>query len=161
MNRQQLWVVAAVAGMGIITAFATSTSAERKAAKHLVNVNAAGVALQGNCPVHLYERRQAVRGDAQFQTKYEGATYYFASAADQAKFDADPAKYVPQYGGYCAFGVGVGKLFDVDLATAVVVKGKLYLNLNRDIAKKFAADLPGNIAKAQAEWPALMAANAK
>lgn len=68
---------------------------------------------------------------------------------------------MPQFGGYCAFGVSIDKLFPVDIRTWQIRNGKLYLNLNPDIRVKFDADLAGNVAKANKNWPGLVKKNAK
>lgn len=67
---------------------------------------------------------------------------------------------MPLFGGFCADGVALGKLFPVDISTAQVRDGKLYLNLNPDILKKFNADLGGNVIKADKNWPSLVKQNA-
>jgi hypothetical protein len=68
-------------------------------------------------------------------------------------FEAKPEKYMPAYGGYCAYGVAVGKKFVVDPEAWKIVDGNLYLNLDRDIQKKWLKDVPGYIKKAEANWP--------
>ncbi len=71
-------------------------------------------------------------------------------------FTQTPDKYAPQYGGFCAFGVGLDALAPVDISTWQVRNGKLYLNLDSDILKKFNADFNGNVAKANQNWPGLV-----
>jgi hypothetical protein len=83
---------------------------------------------------------------------HDGATYRFASADNQRRFEADPRRYLPQYGGYCAYGVSVGAKFDGDPQVWEVVDGKLYVNLNAEIQKSWRADIPGAVRKADAHW---------
>lgn len=155
MNR--LITSIALAGMFLVAA----GQAQEGKKKHLANVDKSGVALQGACPVHLFESQKIVKGDKKFSSKHEGATYYFATEADKSKFEKAPSKYLPAYGGYCAFGVGLGKLFDVDLKTATVIDGKLYLNKDEGIKKMFDKDAKGNIKKADGAWGDLVESNGK
>ena len=86
---------------------------------------------------------------------------HFASEEHKKLFTEKPEKYTPQCGGFCAYGVGLGKLFPVDISTWQVRDGKLYLNLNADILKKFNADFAGNVAKADKHWPELVKKHGK
>src|SRR5690349_504822 len=71
--------------------------------KVLENVDKDGVAIQGYDPVAYFTQSKPVKGDAKFRSIYRGAVYQFASADDKSMFDAKPAKYAPQFGGYCAY----------------------------------------------------------
>ena len=83
-------------------------------------------------------------------------TWQFASAEHRDAFKADPAKYAPQYGGFCSWGVAQGKLFDVDpVAGWTVSNGKLYLNFNGEINTTFARDAESSLVKAEKNWPGL------
>jgi len=112
----------------------------------------APLALHGYDPVAFFTNAKPTLGDAKFVAEHDGAAYYFASEANSDAFKADPAKYVPQYGGYCAYGVAVGKKFDGDPRFWKIVDGKLYVNLNADIAAKFNEDVAGALKKADANW---------
>ena len=93
-----------------------------------VNVDSQGVILKGYDPVAYFEQGKPVKGNPAIESTYQGATYLFASAADKADFDKDPAKYAPQYGAFCAYGVLLGVMADVDGPNAFTVyKGKLYV----------------------------------
>jgi YHS domain-containing protein len=128
----------------------------------LVNVSGASkAAVSGYDTVAFFTDSKAVRGSPSIKTEYQSATYFFASAEHQALFIANPEKYAPECGGFCAYGVGLGKLFPVDINTWQVRNRKLYLNLNPDILKKFNADFAGNVAKAEKNWPDLVQKNAK
>ena len=117
-----------------------------------VNVNAQGVAIQGFDPVAYFSMGKAVKGSSEFSAAWSGATYWFANAAHLQSFQADPARYEPQYGGYCAFGVANGVKPDIDPQAFAVVGGKLYLNLSPDVQKRWQADIPGHIRKAGQNW---------
>ena len=112
-----------------------------------------GVALHGFDPVAYFTEQKAVKGDPEFAASHNGATYEFASKENQAKFEADPAKYEPQFGGYCAFGVSEGYKADIDPHAFTVSDGKLYLNYSEPVSSDFRADLNGRVTKAQKNWP--------
>ncbi|TAJ73339.1 MAG: YHS domain-containing protein [Phenylobacterium sp.] len=97
-----------------------------------------------------------VKGDAKFATVWKGAEFRFASAANLAKFKADPAAYAPQYGGYCAWAVAGGYTAKGDPQAWKVVNGKLYLNYDQNVQKRWAQDVPGNIAKGDRNWPKVL-----
>ncbi|MCD6043545.1 MAG: hypothetical protein K0R40_3148 [Burkholderiales bacterium] len=119
------------------------------------NVDAAGLALQGYDPVAYFTEGKPVRGKAEFAARHDGATYRFASAANRDAFAAAPAKYAPQYGGYCAFGMASGYKAPIEPDAWTVVDGKLYLNYNRSVRSRWSSDVPGHIRKADAHWPKL------
>lgn len=114
-----------------------------------------GVILHGYDPVAYFTAGKPTQGSAQYAVSQGGATYHFASAANMKTFQSDPAKYVPQYGGFCAMGAALGKKLDVDPTQFKVVDNKLYLNVNADVFKKWSQDVPGNITKANANWPSI------
>lgn len=131
-------------------------------ARQLVNVaGASGIALSGYDPVAFFTENKPVHGDPAITATHEGATYLFASEKDKALFVKDPAKYAPQFGGFCAFGVSVGALFPVDVSTWQIHDGKLYCNLNPEILKTFNKDFEGNLAKARKNWPGIVARQAQ
>jgi YHS domain-containing protein len=114
-----------------------------------------GVALKGYDPVAYFTENKAVPGSEQFSTQYQGATYKFESAANRDIFVANPTKYAPQYGGYCAYGVAHGDKADVDPDAFTVVNGKLYMNYDKAVRFLWKRDIPGNITKADQNWPDL------
>jgi YHS domain-containing protein len=120
-----------------------------------INVDQKGVILKGYDAVAYFTKGAPVLGSQEFSASYEGSTYLFASAANRDAFQADPARYAPQFGGFCAMGAALGKKLDVDPSQFKVVDGKLYLNVNADVFKKWATDIPGNIAQANANWPGI------
>ena len=131
-------------------------------AADLVNVSGASkVALNGYDTVAFFTDSRPLNGSPFISAEYQGATYFFTTEEHKQLFTANPAKYAPQFGGFCAFGVALDKLFPVDISTWQVRDGKLYLNLNPDIRKKFNADFSANAAKASTNWPGLVARNGK
>ena len=131
------------------------------AAKRLVLVDAQGVGLGGHDPVAYATDNAAVAGAAEHSSQHEGATYQFASAEHKSTFDAAPAKHAPQYGGYCAFAASMNRLSDSDPTVFQIVDGQLLVFTNEDFKQKFNADVAGNKAKADANWPGLVAQHGK
>lgn len=109
-------------------------------------------AVQGYDPVAYFTEGEPVKGSKNFSTEYMGATFLFASAANRDAFLSDPAAYAPQYGGYCAWAMADGKYAKGDANFWKIVDGKLYLNYNAGIQKKWNADIPGFIDKADTHW---------
>lgn len=116
---------------------------------------APGIALHGYDAVAYFNGGKPAIGNAQFATVHDDATYRFSSKANLDAFEADPAHYMPQFGGYCAFGVSVGAKFDGDPLMWRIVDGKLYVNLGTDIQQEWLKDIPSNIRKAEANWRTL------
>ena len=117
------------------------------------NVDAQGVILKGCDVVAFFKERKAVKGSSELSATYESATYLFTSAANKAEFEKDPAKYVPQYGAFCAYGVTLGVLADPEVPDAFLVyKGKLYVCGNQGALKDFKKDIDSNIDKANVNW---------
>jgi len=108
--------------------------------------------LSGYDPVAYFTDGKPIRGSGYHVAVHEGVTYAFASAEHQKMFKADPEKYLPAYGGYCAYGVAVGKKFVANPDVWKVLNGRLYLNLDRDIQMKWEQDIHGNIKKAENNW---------
>ena len=114
-------------------------------------------AIKGYDPVAYFTEGRPVKGSGEFEYEWMGADWRFASAENRNAFAADPEKYAPQYGGYCAFGVSGGYKAAIDPAAFTIVDGKLYLNYNRDVQKKWGADIRGYVAKADKNWPSVSA----
>ncbi len=118
-----------------------------------------GVAIDGWDPVAYFTDGKPVEGSKEFVHEWNGATWRFASAAHRDLFAQAPEKYAPQYGGYCAWAVSQGYTADIDPQAWKIEDGRLFLNYSLDVQKKWATDIPGNIAKADANWPKLLAGN--
>jgi YHS domain-containing protein len=115
-----------------------------------------GVALRGYDAVAYFKDGKPVKGTTEHKAEFKGSTFLFASEANRDAFAADPTRYAPQYGGYCAFGVSGGYKAAIDPAAFAVVDGKLYLNYNRKVQKQWSTDIPSFINKADTAWPAVM-----
>ncbi|MBO9491464.1 YHS domain protein [Endozoicomonas sp. G2_1] len=109
-------------------------------------------AVQGYDVVSYHTGKRPIKGNGNFVATHKGATYIFANKANQEKFSANPEKYVPAYGGYCAFGVSVGKKFIGDPEVFRLVDGKVYLNLDAGIQDMWLKDVPGKINQADKNW---------
>ncbi len=112
-----------------------------------------GLAIDGYDPVAYFTEQKPVKGSPDFRTDYHGATFQFASAAHREAFVAEPAKYAPQYGGFCAYGMAKGYKAVIDPAAFTVVQEKLYLNYSESVRARWFSDIPGYIQKADANWP--------
>ena len=113
-------------------------------------------ALNGYDPVAHFEAGQPVKGDTRFTHEYKGATWQFANAAHRDRFIADPEAYAPQYGGYCAWAVAQGSTASGDPMFWKIVDGKLYLNYDAAVQKRWEQDIPGFINKANKNWPSVL-----
>jgi YHS domain-containing protein len=119
---------------------------------HRLNVDSNGVILKGYDPVAYFTQKKAVKGSSKYQSTYQGATYYFSSAADLAIFKKSPSKYVPQYGGFCANGVKNNRLTNADPTVFFIVKGKLYVCESPAAEKEFRANEDEDIVAANRNW---------
>ena len=111
------------------------------------------LAVEGYDAVAYFTDGKPVKGAKDFVTTYNGAEWRFASAGNLALFEVAPEKYVPQYGGYCAWAVSQGYTASADPTQWRIVNGKLYLNYNAEIQQRWAQDIPANISAANANWP--------
>lgn len=122
-----------------------------------VNATVTGLALRGYDPVSYFADNKPAMGDFTITAEYNGATYRFSSEAHKTMFEKAPARYVPQYGGFCAFGTAQGYKVDGDPNVWKVVDGKLYLNLAPPVAERWLQDVPGNIKAADKNWSSIKA----
>lgn len=147
------------AALSVVTAVGVVIGASaQNQSRAPTNIDAAGVAVGGYDPVAYFTLGKPTRGTDQFTASHDSATYRFATAAHKAQFELEPAKYVPQYGGYCAYAVSKGYTAAIDPTAWQVVGGKLYLNYNAAVAKTWSSDVPGYVKAADAnwiEWPTL------
>jgi len=126
---------------------------EKDSATGKLNVDSQGVILKGCDVVAYFKEGKPVKGSSAIATTYRGATYLFASAANKAEFEKDPAKYVPQYGGFCAYGVANGMPTGIsDPDAFVVYNGTLYVCGNQASLKSFKSNIDSNIDKADTNW---------
>jgi YHS domain-containing protein len=114
------------------------------------------LAVSGYDPVAYFTDGKPVEGRGDFEYEWNGATWRFASQSNLAAFEAEPEAYAPQYGGYCAWAVSQGYTASSDPDAWRIVDGKLYLNYSKSVQEKWQQDIPGNIAKADRNWPAVL-----
>lgn len=117
-----------------------------------VNIGTNDVAIHGYDPVAYFSKDKAIEGSAKYTAIYEDAIYRFSSKENRDAFKSDPSRYAPQFGGYCAMGVALDKKLDVDPDAFYIHDGKLYLNLNKDVQKKWLTDVPGHLKTAERTW---------
>jgi YHS domain-containing protein len=146
--------IAVAAGLGLAV-FNVATPALAKTdpvSTGIFNRNA----VSGYDPVAYFSQGKPVKGSKQFTTQYQGVTWLFSSAANRDQFVKNPAAFAPQYGGYCAWAVSKGYTAPSDPEAWKIVDGKLYLNYDKDVQSKWMTDIPGNIAKADKNWPVVL-----
>lgn len=120
-----------------------------------LTLDGAPLALHGFDTVALSTLNTVAHGSATHAVLHDGVSYYFASQISADTFKADPARYLPQYGGFCAFAVALGKKLDGDPRFADIMDGKLYLFVNAAVYEKYKADREGTITKAEEMWPSI------
>ena len=125
------------------------------AAAEALNVDERGLALQGYDPVGYFTENKPVKGDPTFTATYKGGTYWFASAAHKKTFESNPAKYAPQFGGFCGYAASINKLAPIEVEYFQVLHGRLVLQHNEKAWKLWHEDVEGNLKKADANWPKL------
>lgn len=116
------------------------------------NADTNDVALHGYDPVAYFKASTPTLGKADSTIVHGGVIYRFASVENRDAFQREPTRYVPQYGGFCAMGTAMGLKLDVDPQAWRIVDNKLYLNLNKDVQKKWLSDVPGHIVQANEKW---------
>lgn len=147
-------VILLSAGLAVGAASGPASAVKQTGGEY--NTLFAGLGAKGYDVVAYFVNGGASQGSERHTLEYGGVTWRFATRENRDLFAGDPVKYAPQYGGFCAWGVSQGKLFDVDPVNGWrIVGGKLYLNFNADINGMFGKDSSGFIAKASQNWPAL------
>ena len=139
-------IAAAMIAAGPIAVTAPAAFADKDP---IYTAKRSNLALQGYDTVAYFTAGEPTKGTAEYSTTYQGAEFRFASEENLNLFLGDPAKYAPQYGGYCAWAVAQGKTAKGDARRWAVVDGKLYLNYSKSVQQQWVQDIPGNIAKAE------------
>jgi YHS domain-containing protein len=124
-------------------------------AGEVVNIDKNGLALQGYDTVAYFTDGKPVKGSPEFTASYKGATYRFASAEHRDMFNQNPAKYEPQFGGFCGYAASINKLAPIEVQYFQVLHDRLILQHNEKAWKLWHQDVEGNLKKADANWPAL------
>jgi YHS domain-containing protein len=129
--------------------------AEAAPADHDYFVGGNGLAIHGTDPVAYFTEGAAVTGSPEYTYDWGNATWQFASAENRDLFAANPQQYAPQYGGFCAWAVSQGYTASIDPNAWRIVEGRLYLNYSPGVQRQWEQDIPGNISRADANWPGL------
>jgi YHS domain-containing protein len=125
--------------------------------KSPVNVGGHGeLALRGYDVVSYVTDGRAAPGRADYEYRWNGAVWRFATGEHREAFARAPERYAPQFGGYCAYAVSRGYTADIDPQAWTIAGGKLYLNYSKGVRKLWEQDVPGNIAKGTANWPGVL-----
>ena len=140
--------------VGLLLVATTMAVAVRS--KPPVNADRQGLAVKGFDVVAYGVAGAAIKGVERFEHRWNGSLWRFSSAANRDRFAQAPEQYAPQFGGYCAYAVSRGYTADIDPQAFRVVDGKLYLNYSKRVQRLWEEDIPGNIRKAQANWPAVL-----
>ncbi len=114
------------------------------------------LALSGYDTVSYFLGDKPIKGSAEFQTQHQGATWYFSSKENLSKFILEPERYSPQYGGYCAYAVSRNTTASVKPEIYNIHDGKLYLNYNKGVQKRWLKNLKKGIKKANKNWPKVL-----
>lgn len=145
-------------GLGMIAVASTtnSDSTLSRAYLHSYNLDSTGLALEGYCPVTYFTDNAAREGSADFASTYNGVDYHFVSASAKRLFDRSPEKFIPAYGGWCAYGMAVEDKFPIDPTNFKIVDGRLMVflrNVNVDaLAKWRQGDEKTQVVKADTHW---------
>ena len=154
-RRHSCHVVLATVLLALVLGFLGAPSPA--CATELIDQSFRGIAIQGYDPVAYFTDGQAVKGSDEFAYKWLGAVWYFASAEHREIFAADPVKYAPQYGGYCASAMVGGQTAVANPEAWRIVDGKLYFVYSQDGLQEWANNAPEEIKKADARWEQLRA----
>ncbi|MEO1102835.1 MAG: YHS domain-containing (seleno)protein [Pseudomonadota bacterium] len=151
MNRRfvLVCVFGAVAAIGAV-------SSPASAAKPEVYKDRQGVAIDGTDPVAYFTEGRPVAGSPEYTAEWNGATWRFSSAANRDAFRANPARYAPQFGGYCAWAVSQGYTASTTPEAWAIVDDRLYLNFSSGIHRRWARDRDSHIASARRNWPSVL-----
>lgn len=114
-----------------------------------------GTAVEGYDVVAYFTDGKPVEGSKDHSVEWKGVDWYFANAEHKKMFEADPGKYAPQYGGYCAWAVSQGYTASTIPEAWKIVDGKLYLNYSKGVQSTWEEDIPGNIKLANNNWPGI------
>ena len=135
-------LVASTASAGTVGAVNTLGSRER-------------IAIRGYDPVAYFRDGGPRPGRPEFSVRHGGAIWRFASAEHKALFEADPERYLPAYGGFCAYGTARGYLVKIEPEAWSIIDGKLYLNYDLDVRQTWLKETAAYIARADRNWPRL------
>lgn len=127
--------------------------------KILLNLDSDGRAIQGYDPVAFFTDAKPVMGSPKTTSTHGGAVYWFANAAHKEMFDANPSKYEPQFGGWCAYAASIDALSPIEPKYWEIVNGRLLLQHNQKAWDLWHQDPANNLVKADKNWPRLVEKN--
>lgn len=142
--------------LSLIIASVSWTLSPALAAKDPVYQSFLGVAIDGTDPVSYFKDGRPISGKSDITFEWNGATWRFANEENRDRFAANPSKYAPQYGGYCAWAVSKGYTASTVPDAWAIVDGKLYLNYSNSVQKTWEKDVPQNISNADQNWPKVL-----
>ncbi len=149
-------VLAACAVLALSIGVLSVQSSQSVAKPRINTLGLRGVAIKGYDPVAYFRKGAPARGSKKFSLKHAGVEWRFSSAENKATFAANPAKYMPAYGGYCAYGVSRGYLVKIEPNAWAIRGGKLYLNYDRSVQRTWSRKPGTYIARANKKWPRLI-----
>ncbi|MEP6595928.1 MAG: YHS domain-containing (seleno)protein [Ginsengibacter sp.] len=162
LNKNRFFKIVFVGMLILMAVFTTiNVKAQKYHGKYLNNVDAKGVIIDGYDPVAFFTDNKPLKGDPKFQYNYEEATYYFANQEHLDLFKADPEKYKPQFGAWCAYAVSLGRTAPINVNTFSIVNGKLVIQHNQKAVRGWNEDVKGNLKLADKYWPAVTANGGK
>jgi len=135
-----------------------TTSSNSSSSQYVWNLESGNLAVEGYDVVayfSLNKNDNAVRGSSEFSYEWEAAVWQFSSQDNLEKFKSDPAKYIPQYGGYCSYAVARNYLYSIDPNAWTIKNNKLYLNANKSIRRNWLKNTDRDIERANQNWPSL------
>lgn len=148
-------VYSLISGLLCITSFAATTAgdAPKEPSKANTFTNKNGVAIDGYDVVAYFNYSEPRLGKAEYAVTLDnGVTYWFSSEETQSLFNQDPDRYLPQYGGFCAYAMAKNEKVEVDPTVWTIVDGKLYLNASKGVCKKWKKKQESCIKKADKNW---------
>ena len=151
-NPRDISVAVLVVVLGLLVGIAGPAAAGADAPVPAVNAQE-GIGLKGYDPVAYFINRAPTQGSEQYSYVWKGTTYRFASEENLQRFKADPEKYLPQYGGYCAYALSLNRIADINPSRWAIVNRKLYLNNGFVAEKLWSLDKSGNVASGDRNWP--------
>ncbi len=161
-NKSFLFLWITLAGVLSFNACNQLTCEENMPAdKSLDSVNDQQVAMDGYDVTAFFTDKKAVKGDVTFSSDYQGVTYYFATLPAKNLFDANPKRYIPQFGGYCAVAASFNKLEHAQIDLFDLYEVKLYFARNEKAQKMWEKDKKGVKERAGQLWPCLVIDNGR
>jgi len=142
--------------IGIVLILSMFTMSSAFAAKPVYSGGKQRAAIRGYDPVAYFTENKPVEGNKEFLFKHNGAKWLFSSQENLETFKANPEKYTPQYGGYCAYAVSRGSTASIKPEFFTIHNDKLYLNYSKSVYNKWMKEKDGYIQKANVKWPEIL-----